>query len=82
MELAGNQAQFKMIDLRLIFCYVVLAVRMGINYGIAAAAAESLSLIRAFEAEGSSWYVLFYEPSNWIPFIFYLRLERSAVISG
>lgn len=71
--IAGNQAQFKMIDLRLIFV-VLFGSTYGINYGIAAAAAESLSLIRAFEAEGSSWYVLFYEPSNWIPFIFYFAI--------
>ena len=71
--IAGNQAQFKMIDLRLIFV-MLFGSTYGINYGIAAAAAESLSLIRAFEAEGSSWYVLFYEPSNWIPFIFYFAV--------
>ena len=72
-RIAGNQAQFKMIDLRLLFV-VLFGSMYGINYGIAAAAAESLSLIRAFEAEGSSWYVLFYEPSNWIPFIFYFAV--------
>ena len=71
--ISGNQAQFKMIDLRLLFV-VLFGSMYGINYGIAAAAAESLSLIRAFEAEGSSWYVLFYEPSNWIPFIFYFAV--------
>ena len=71
--IAGNQAQFKMIDLRLLFV-VLFGSMYRINYGIAAAAAESLSLIRAFEAEGSSWYVLFYEPSNWIPFIFYFAV--------
>ena len=71
--IAGNQAQFKMIDLRLLFV-VLFGSMYGINYGIAAAAAESLSLIHAFEAEGSSWYVLFYEPSNWIPFIFYFAV--------
>ena len=71
--IAGNQAQFKMIDLRLLFV-VLFGSMYGINYGIAAAAAESLSFIRAFEAEGSSWYVLFYEPSNWIPFIFYFAV--------
>ena len=71
--IAGNQAQFKMIDLRLIFV-VLFGSTYGINYGIAAAVAESLSLIRAFETEGSSWYVLFYEPSNWILFIFYFAV--------
>ena len=76
--IAGNQAQFKMIDLRLLFV-VLFGSMYGINYGIAAAAAESLSLIRAFEAEGSSWYVLFYEPSNWIPFIFYFAVGAICV---
>lgn len=71
--IAGNQAQFKMIDLRLLFV-VLFGSMYGINYGIAAAVAESLSLIRAFEAEGSSWYAMFYEPSNWIPFIFYFAV--------
>lgn len=69
----GNSAQFKMIDLRLVFI-VLFGSLYGINYGIAAAVAETISLLRAFDAEGSSWYVLFYEPTNWIPFIFYFAV--------
>ena len=69
----GNQAQFQMIDLRLVFI-VLFSSLYGINYGVAAALAESLSLIRQFEREDISWYVLFYEPSNWIPFIFYFAV--------
>lgn len=69
----GNQAQFKMIDLRLVFI-VLFGSLYGINYGIAAALAETISLLRAFEAEGSRGYILFYEPGNWIPFIFYFAV--------
>lgn len=69
-HMAGNQAQFKMIDLRVVFI-VIFGSLYGLNYGIAAAAAESVSLLGAYAAEGNNWYTLFYEPSNWIPFIFY-----------
>ena len=70
---AGNQAQFKMIDLRLVFI-VLFGSLYGINYGIAAAALETISLLAAYEREGVGWTTLFYEPSNWIPFIFYFAV--------
>lgn len=72
-HLAGNQAQFKMIDLRLVFI-VLLGSLYGINYGIAAAVLETISLLAAYEREGVGWTTLFYEPSNWIPFIFYFAV--------
>ena len=72
-HLAGNQAQFKMIDLRLVFI-VLFGSLYGINYGIAAAALETVSLLAAYEREGVGWTTLFYEPSNWIPFIFYFAV--------
>ena len=72
-HLAGNQAQFKMIDLRLVFI-VLFGSLYGINYGIAAAALETISLLAAYEREGVGWTTLFYEPSNWIPFIFYFAV--------
>ena len=72
-HLAGNQAQFKMIDLRLVFI-VLFGSLYGINYGIAAVALETVSLLAAYEREGVGWTTLFYEPSNWIPFIFYFAV--------
>lgn len=72
-HLAGNQAQFKMIDLRLVFI-VLFGSLYGINYGIVAAALETISLLAAYEREGVGWTTLFYEPSNWIPFIFYFAV--------
>ena len=53
-HLAGNQAQFKMIDLRLVFI-VLFGSLYGINYGIAAAALETVSLLAAYEREGVGW---------------------------
>lgn len=57
-HLAGNQAQFKMIDLRLVFI-VLFGSLYGINYGIAAAALETVSLLAAYEREGVGWTTLF-----------------------
>lgn len=70
---AGNQVQFKMIDLRLVYI-VLFGSLYGINYGIAAAGMETLSLLSAYARENVSWTTLFYEPSNWIPFIFYFAV--------
>ena len=72
-QFVGNQAQFKMIDLRLVFI-VLFGSLYGLNYGIAAAALETFSLLYAYESQGIGWYTLFYEPTNWIPFIFYFAV--------
>lgn len=72
-HVAGNQAQFKMIDIRLVFI-VLFGSLYGLNYGVAAAALETLSLLHAYETQGIGWYTLFYEPTNWIPFIFYFAM--------
>lgn len=69
----GNMPQFRMIDLRLV-CIVLFGSLYGMNYGIAAAAVESLSLLAAYEGQGTGWQTLFYEPSNWVPFIFYFAM--------
>lgn len=69
-HLLGNQAQFNMIDLRLVFI-VLFGSLYGMGYGIAGAAAQAVSLLLAYESQGTRWYTLFYEPANWIPFIFY-----------
>ena len=43
-RLLGNQAQFKMIDLRLVFI-VLFGSLYGLGYGIAGAAAQTVSLL-------------------------------------
>ena len=72
--MAGNQVQFEMIDLRLVYI-VLFSSLYGINYGLASAGLESLSLLVAYAKTGIGWTTLFYEPSNWIPFIFYFAVS-------
>ena len=72
-RVAENQVQFQMIDLRLVYI-VLFSSLYGINYGLAAAGLETLSLLAAYTKIGIGWTTLFYEPSNWIPFIFYFAV--------
>ena len=52
-RLLGNQAQFKMIDLRLVFI-VLFGSLYGLGYGIAGAAAQTVSLLLAYESREQS----------------------------
>lgn len=62
--------QFDFVDLRLAFI-VIMASIYGVNAGIAAAVLEGLSIVLAYRATGMTWQVLFYEPSNWLVFLWY-----------
>ena len=67
---AGNTVQFRMIDIRLLFV-VIMGTIYGIDMGTGAAVLASFSLIISYIAAGTNWLTLFYEPSNWIPFLAY-----------
>ncbi len=73
MHLAGNQAQFKMIDLRLclLSCLEVFTVwDMELRLQL-----KTVSLLlAAMKEKGAKWYTIVYEPANWIPFIFYFAV--------
>lgn len=68
LKLSSVSIQFQMIDFRLL-TIVILGSMYNIPIGIAAALMESLSLIWAYTRSGTSWLTLFYEPTNWLPFI-------------
>lgn len=68
--LTGNHVQFRMIDCRLLFI-VVYGTIYGMNLGMGAACLASFSLVRAYVKQGMNGFTLFYEPTNWVPFIVY-----------
>ncbi len=70
---AGNRVQFEMIDFRLVYIVLFSSI-YGINYGLAAAGLETVSLLMAYRQADIGWTTLFYEPSNWLPFIFYFAV--------
>lgn len=65
--------QFSSIDVRLLFV-VLMASVYGMNAGMAAAFLETLAIGYTYMEAGLNWQVLFYEPSNWIPFILYFTV--------
>ncbi|MBB5262976.1 UDP-glucose 4-epimerase [Catenibacillus scindens] len=71
--LLNNQVQFRFIDVRLLYVVIIGTIH-GMNMGILAAALASVSLIFAYIGQGTNWLTLFYEPSNWLPFILYFTV--------
>lgn len=65
-----RSVQFRFIDIRLLYV-VMMSTIYGINVGIFSAALASVALVRAYSSRGIGWFTLFYEPSNWLPFILY-----------
>ena len=62
--------QFSTIDVRLLFI-VLMGGIYGMNAGIAAAFLEIVAMGYTYMEQGLNWQFLFYEPSNWVPFILY-----------
>ena len=70
VRLTGVQAQFRMVDFRLLF--VVLAGTVyGMNEGVLAAALAAVSLVVGYVRQGTAPILLFYEPSYWLAFLVY-----------
>lgn len=61
---------FSGVDFRLVYI-VVMATVHGLYYGIAASTLAGLSYLAAKVASGMSALTIFYEPTNWLPFVFF-----------
>jgi hypothetical protein len=69
---SNNQLYFKTVDYRL-FAVVISGMSLGISYGIWASLFASIGLIVQNILEGeTNFQTLFFEPTNWIPYIVYL----------
>lgn len=73
LKLTHVSIQFQMIDFRLLYI-VTMGTMYNIPMGLGAAALASLSLIYEYARNGIGWLTLFYEPTNWLPFIAYFSL--------
>lgn len=65
---SGGSVQFRMIDVRLLFV-VLMSLVYGTRIGGITAMLEIVSLVLAYYRQGTNGILLFYDPSNWIPFI-------------
>lgn len=64
------QAQFRMLDFRLLFV-VLSGTLYGMNEGVLAAALAAVSLVLGYMRQGTAPVLLFYEPSYWLAFLAY-----------
>lgn len=62
---------FSVVDFRMVYI-VVMATVHGLNFGLAAAGLSCLSWLVAKVASGTNLLTIFYEPTNWLPFVFFM----------
>ena len=62
---------FSIVDFRMVYI-VIMATVHGLNFGLAAAGLSSLSWLFAKVNSGTNLLTIFYEPTNWLPFVFFV----------
>ena len=70
VRMTNTQAQFRVVDFRLLFI-VLCGTMYGLNAGVLAAAMASFSLVLGYLRQGTTPLLLFYDPANWLAFIVY-----------
>lgn len=70
MYLTDSAVIFSIVDFRTIYI-VIMATVHGLYFGIGAAALSSLSWLVAKIASGMNAMTIFYEPTNWLAFVFF-----------
>ena len=76
VRITGTDAQFRMIDLRLMFV-VLIGTVYGLNAGVLSAVLASVSLAAGYLRQGTTLMLLFYAPANWLAFIVYFVVGAS-----
>lgn len=61
---------FSIVDFRMAYI-VIMATIHGLTYGLAASGLASLSWLFAKIQSGTRWITIFYEPTNWLSFVFF-----------
>lgn len=72
----GNYAQFRMIDLRLIYV-MLFGATYGVRTGVIASVLMAVSLGWSFTAAGHAPIQLIANPQNWIPLVLYFVVGTS-----
>ena len=70
IRLTDSAVIFSIVDFRTIFI-VIMATLYGLSFGIASAALSSISYFIARVMAGTNPFTIFYEPTNWLAFVFF-----------
>ena len=62
---------FSIVDFRMVYI-VIMATVHGLNFGLSAAGLSCLSWLIAKVVSGTNALTIFYEPTNWLPFVFFV----------
>ena len=62
---------FSIVDFRMVYI-VAMATVHGLNFGLSAAGLSCLSWLFAKVNSGTNLLTIFYEPTNWLPFVFFV----------
>lgn len=73
IHITDSAVVFSIVDFRMAYI-VIIALVHGLYFGLASAALSSLSWIMAKVLSGSMLLTIFYEPTNWLPFIYYFLI--------
>ena len=76
VRITRTDAQFQMIDFRLMFV-VLIGTVYGLNAGVLSAVLASVSLAMGYLRQGTTLMLLFYAPANWLAFIVYFVVGAS-----
>lgn len=68
--LTDSAVIFSIVDFRTIFI-VIMATLYGLPYGLASATLSSITYFIAKVASGTNAMTIFYEPTNWLAFVFF-----------
>lgn len=71
LRLTDSAVIFSIVDFRMVYI-VIMATVHGLYFGLAAAGLSSVSWLVAKVASGTSLLTIFYEPTNWLPFVFFV----------
>ena len=73
LYLTDSAVIFSIVDFRMVYI-VIMATVHGLNFGLAAAGLSSISWLFAKVASGTNLLTIFYEPTNWLPFVFFVLI--------
>jgi UDP-glucose 4-epimerase len=71
LQITDSAVIFSIVDFRMAYI-VIMATVHGLNFGLAASLLSSLSWLAAKVASGTNLLTIFYEPTNWLPFVFFV----------
>lgn len=73
LHLTDSAVIFSIVDFRMAYI-VIMATTHGLNFGLSAAALSSVSWLVAKIESGTNLMTIFYEPTNWLAFVFFFLI--------